>query len=207
MIISKIKKYFLWQKIKKSERIQGWLTKNESIELFNISRMLPHNSTVIEIGCWKGKSSYCITSGLKSGSKLFVIDPFDCSGDIESNIIYNENISNKSLLDDFKVNLSDNDLLNKVEILQGLSNDFVGKVNDVDFLFIDGDHSIESCSFDFENYSNSVKPGGYIALHDFDPNREELGPTWVVNNLISKNNSFQFNKIVDSLWICKKLNV
>lgn len=37
---------------------------------------------------------------------------------------------------------------------------------DVDFLFIDGDHSWEGVKRDFEMYAPLVRPGGLIALHD-----------------------------------------
>jgi predicted O-methyltransferase YrrM len=36
----------------------------------------------------------------------------------------------------------------------------------VDFLFIDGDHSYSGVKRDFEDYSPFVRPGGIIAFHD-----------------------------------------
>jgi hypothetical protein len=39
-------------------------------------------------------------------------------------------------------------------------------VPEVDFLFIDGDHSYEGVKKDFEMYSPLVKSGGLIAFHD-----------------------------------------
>jgi len=52
--------------------------------------------------------------------------------------------------------------LNKIkEILSG---------KQVDFLFIDGDHSYEGVKKDFEMYSPLVKKGGVIAFHDVAPN-------------------------------------
>lgn len=38
----------------------------------------------------------------------------------------------------------------------------------VDFLWIDGDHSYKGCKADFENYSSFVKPGGLIGIHDYN---------------------------------------
>lgn len=38
--------------------------------------------------------------------------------------------------------------------------------NDVDFLFIDGDHSYEGVKADFNNYAQLVRPGGVIVFHD-----------------------------------------
>jgi len=38
----------------------------------------------------------------------------------------------------------------------------------IDMIFIDGDHSYEGCSGDIEAWHNHVKPGGIIAIHDYE---------------------------------------
>lgn len=47
----------------------------------------------------------------------------------------------------------------------------------VDFLFIDGDHSEKVSKLDFDNYSQFVRPGGWVGFHDVDHNlhRYECG--------------------------------
>jgi predicted O-methyltransferase YrrM len=48
--------------------------------------------------------------------------------------------------------------------------------NQLDFLFIDGDHSYEGVKKDFEMYSPLVRKGGIIGFHDIAPGGEkELG--------------------------------
>ena len=39
----------------------------------------------------------------------------------------------------------------------------------LDFLFIDGDHSLEGVTLDYEMYGKFVRPGGIIAFHDIVP--------------------------------------
>jgi predicted O-methyltransferase YrrM len=39
----------------------------------------------------------------------------------------------------------------------------------LDFLFIDGDHSLAGVKSDFEMYSPLVRPGGFVAFHDIVP--------------------------------------
>ena len=46
--------------------------------------------------------------------------------------------------------------------------DLVGKLEKVDFLFIDGDHTYEGVKKDFEMYSPFVRIGGIVALHDIN---------------------------------------
>lgn len=38
----------------------------------------------------------------------------------------------------------------------------------LDFLFIDGDHSLEGVKADFDNYRRFVRAGGWVALHDIN---------------------------------------
>jgi predicted O-methyltransferase YrrM len=45
--------------------------------------------------------------------------------------------------------------------------------NQLDFLFIDGDHSYEGVKKDFEMYSSLVRKGGMIAFHDIVPGPKE----------------------------------
>lgn len=40
-----------------------------------------------------------------------------------------------------------------------------------DFLFIDGDHTVEGVRADYENYREFVRPGGIIAFHDIVENQ------------------------------------
>jgi predicted O-methyltransferase YrrM len=47
------------------------------------------------------------------------------------------------------------------------------KDNQLDFLFIDGDHTYEGVKKDFEMYSPLVKKGGIIAFHDIVPGPKE----------------------------------
>jgi predicted O-methyltransferase YrrM len=46
----------------------------------------------------------------------------------------------------------------------------------LDFLFIDGDHSADGVRRDFETYSRLVRPGGLVGLHDIAPPRPDVAP-------------------------------
>jgi predicted O-methyltransferase YrrM len=45
----------------------------------------------------------------------------------------------------------------------------------LDFLFIDGDHSLDGVRADFEMYAPLVRSGGLVALHDIHPHSERWG--------------------------------
>lgn len=190
--------------IKDYECIQGYLAPLEASMLYHIAQGLPEGAVALEIGSWKGKSSYCIAKGLRNGI-LYCVDPFDSTGDPDSSITYQVDQGESPLLFQFQNNLNRLGVLEKIKILQGYSTDFVGKHPSLDFLFIDGDHSIEGCSFDFENYAYSVKTGGYIAFHDYNPIRKDNGPTWVIDNVVLRSDKFKQIDYYASLWVGKKI--
>lgn len=185
-------------------KINGWLSSREAIGLYKVARLLPENAIVVEIGSWQGKSAYCILSGLKSG-KVYAIDPFNASGGADWNEEeYQQIAKGIDLLEIFKKNVRKFLNAGKVEIRKGFSNQFNDEFEKIDFLFIDGDHSIKGCQEDYNLYSHKIIKGGYIAFHDYHPGSPELGPTHMINNVILKEKHFNFFGRYDSLWIGKK---
>jgi len=204
--IEKIKKWITIQKIKQYLSIDGWLTENEAIGLYRIAQSLGRNAVCVEIGSWQGKSTYCISKGLRDGT-VFSIDPFDAgtgASDHENSIVYLKQKGESDLMSIFKSNMAKLGTAGKIVVKRGYSADFHLDFNNIDFLFIDGDHSIEGCKLDFDLYSQKIRQGGFIAFHDYYHNRPELGPTYVINEIISKGNDFIFYRQFDSLWIGRK---
>lgn len=188
----------------KVRQVEGWLTDNECALLYFAAQTCGDNANLVEIGAWKGKSTICLAAGLRNdGSKVYTIDPFDASGDEDSQKEYEHLKGDTPLLDQFMRNLSQYSLANRVVIVQGHSSNTVNHVPAaIDVLFIDGNHSIEACRQDFELYTPRLKSGGKLLIHDYDASRPTLGPTWVVENLVW--NSFTYNCLTDSLWVGRK---
>ena len=169
--------------IRHFESIEGWLTRKEALALYKLSRKCKPGARIVEIGSWKGKSTYCLAKGLRDGV-IVAIDPFDGAG--ETGNPYDGLKGGSPLLDQFQANLRSYSLLEKIEIKVGPSSRFANEIHEIDMLFIDGDHSIAGCEYDFKTFAPEVKSGGILAFHDYNPRRRELGPTWVVDNLVSK---------------------
>ena len=54
-----------------------------------------------------------------------------------------------------------------VKFLRGLSHQMASAApNDIDFLFVDGDHSYEAVVRDWNDWFPKVRNGGILALHD-----------------------------------------
>lgn len=120
-----------------------WLAKRE-----------PKN--VLEIGVRKGGTASlwcCIASGLVIGVDWDERDSLGFPHTIQLS---------SAMMDDYKnyrFVFGDSHKEVTRDTIQGL-------VSEVDFLFIDGDHSYEGVKKDFEMYSHLVKPGGLIGFHD-----------------------------------------
>lgn len=206
-LFKKIRSLSLSLKIKLSIKdystVQGWLTPGEAFCLYHYATKLSKNAVIVEIGSWKGRSTYCLAKGLKSG-KVFAIDPFVIAGDIESQKSYSTAKGNESILSQFLGNIRRLNVSEKTIPLVGYSKDFINDFNTIDLLFIDGDHSVEGCLFDYQNYSNKIPKDGFLLIHDYDPKRKDLGPTYLLKNHIIPSGIFEEIKIIDSLWVGKK---
>lgn len=110
------------------------------------------NSMVgVEIGVYKGGNACNMLLHLPI-KMLYLIDPY-----IDSDDIYD---SAKKKVRSFK---------NKVKLIRKLSENATNDVpNEVDFVYIDGDHSYEYVKRDIEMYYPKVKVGGIIGGHNFE---------------------------------------
>jgi predicted O-methyltransferase YrrM len=200
--IKKIRRYLSLRYLRNYEEINGWLTENEAIGLYKTAKKLDKNAVVVEIGSWQGKSTICIAKGLKSG-KIWAIDPFNADGgfDTTSHEDYIKRKRDTDLLSIFEHNIRKFNVAEKIVTKKGYSYDLHNEFNSINFLFIDGDHSIEGCRKDYELYARKIVKGGFIAFHDYYEDRCELGPTLVVNEIIKNSDEFVFFARYDSLWI------
>ncbi len=69
----------------------------------------------------------------------------------------------------------------------------------IDFLYIDGDHTIERCYKDFVLYSPHVSIGGYIILHDIYPEHCNWdGPRYLIDKYIKNSPNYELFEIKTS---------
>jgi MMP 1-O-methyltransferase len=202
LLITYIRKKLLLSQIQAYQSIQGWLSEGEATHLYHFAKKVPAGGTILEIGCWKGKSTFCLAKGAPQ-AQVISIDPFNAAGESDSLVEYAEKKGELSLLEQYQANLERLGVAQNVKALVGYSSAFVNEFEDqsLDLLFIDGDHSREGAEFDFTHFGNKVKIGGYIIFHDYRPSKKDFGPTWVINNLVVPGGHFQKIGKFDSLWV------
>lgn len=205
-MIRELLEKFALKKISSFHHLDGWLTDREALGLYLTARKLPHNATIVEIGSWQGKSTYCLSKGLRSG-KVHAIDPFNADGGFDegNTALYLNKKGSSNLLEQFRKNMKELDVLQHIIIKEGYSHQFHNDFDKIDLLFIDGDHSIKGCKSDFELYSPKIARNGFLAFHDYYEDRDELGPTYVIKQLVLQSPDFRFYRRYDSLWIARKV--
>lgn len=161
---------------------QGELLK---VILANISA-----KTVVEIGCFIGISTLWLAAGMASSNvrgRLYAIDtyvpkfpwpPFHYSCIVNPKSLIKEAIKSAGFSD--IIHLIESDSKNAASRFDS----WLG-YNEIDLLFIDGDHSISGCKSDFELYAPHVAVGGYIIFHDIFPKYcGHEGPRFVLDNFV-----------------------
>jgi hypothetical protein len=149
--------------------IFGWF---DYEEIYNHAvSVLPENSRIVELGCWKGKSSSFLLVEAKNSNKFFDIhlcDTFEGSEEHydENSVHYAEDID--KVFDQFKHNVEQANYPYVVHRMDSLELSSKFDNDSIDFLFIDTDHSYEHVSKELKAWYPKVKKGGIIAGHDYN---------------------------------------
>jgi hypothetical protein len=190
----------LLQKLKK---ISGWLHDEEAELLIaatiQVCKNLPQPHTVVDIGCYHGKSTILFGNVMRKfspNSKVIAIDAHDGKvGDIENGLHHFPPSYNS-----FKKNIEEEGLNNMVESIKGYAYN-VQLTRPVSLLFIDGLHDYISVSKDFWHFADRMVKNGYIAFHDYADYFP--GVKAFVDELLQTGKYTIVNK-VDTLIIIKK---
>ena len=158
-------------------------------------------SRLVEIGVAEGASAVTLREAMSSQGTLWLIDPFHLSRFQQLNAMKRVahravgNIKNGSLVWIHKFSFE-------------AAKDWVGQI---DFLFIDGDHSEAGVQKDWEEWSRCVMPGGIVAFHDAATfaggwPQPDWGPVRVINRLFrsSAPSEWKIVQEVDSLVVVQR---
>lgn len=175
-------------------KVHGFLTLPEAKLLFSLVLEVPIGGNVVEVGSYQGRSTIAMALAAKQvGSIMWAIDPhtpYEASGTyfgMADNACYYRNLA------DFEVG-------GVVKTLNISSDEaFIFWNNDIDFLFIDGDHAYESVHKDFVLWSMFTD---IVALHDTAGHHE--GVTRLVDEILASGKWEQVHR-VDSLSVFKRI--
>lgn len=142
--------------ITKAKEIQGWMSEEELLWLFGTARKM---NSIVELGCFKGRSTYALLSGCSG--PVYAVDchwcgtmhPFE-DGAQHTRPEFDQNVGHFSNLVPLEMNFVD-----------AAVSDLIPP--EVDMVFIDGDHAYESVLLDLETWSPRARK--MVCGHDFSP--------------------------------------
>lgn len=151
-------------------QIEGWFSVADKDFVSEIIKHL-HNETIIEIGCFKGRSTAVMMPiALKNNCQYFVIDNFAGGIDPLTEASKIQRKEGAKVMATFMANMKAIGI-NRSDYSLYKSDSIAASVyfpdNSIDMVFIDGDHAYESIKKDIETYWQKLKIGGILSGHDF----------------------------------------
>jgi predicted O-methyltransferase YrrM len=180
-----------WEQVKENIRksddvpgINGWTTPEE---LKFLSQIAEKASNIVEIGCWKGRSTKCLLEA--SQGVVHAIDHFKGTSAAEdpwSGFLAEE----QDIYKEFMENVGNDP---NVKVYKMGSAEAVEYFEDgsLDMVFIDGDHTYDAVKKDIELYMPKIKKGGILCGHDY---KSFKGVTEAVNE------KFDTINVVGTIW-------
>lgn len=142
--------------------ITSHLTCRERIELFELARR-PGIRTIVEIGSYLGASAVAFGAGLHSAAnasaRVYCVDTWNNDAMTEGQ---------RETMGEFLANTAH--YRDRIVPVRGWSTavarDIGRQIEQVDILFIDGDHSYEGCLADWDAYKHLLAPRATVVFHD-----------------------------------------
>jgi len=157
------------------ENIQGWLSENAGITLYDLVLKYAPNGNIVELGAWKGLSTVWLANGVKDrgNGRVYSIDTWEGSANEAIHAEMLKDYDKDQLCNEFLENMIKAGVAEYVEPIRTttLNASRIWPVeNQIGLLMIDADHSYEGVKRDFEFWSPLVADGGLIVFDDV--------PTW-----------------------------
>jgi predicted O-methyltransferase YrrM len=136
--------------------IEGWLTREQALVLFEQVRSLGDGCTAVEIGSHQGRSTVVLASGLPPGGRLVTVDPFDPDWRYGG-------LSTQTLL---VTHLESAGVGDRVDVAATTSREARASYDGpVDLLYVDGKHDFWTVRDDLR-WADRVAEGGVVLVHD-----------------------------------------
>lgn len=121
---------------------------------------------MVELGVYRGDFAETILKECAGLKKYYMIDPWKHLDSWNKPANRNNEIFEKFFLE---VKTKTNFASNKRVVLRGKTTEVISKIPDreLDFAYIDGDHTLKGISIDLINLYPKIKPGGWIGGDDF----------------------------------------
>jgi hypothetical protein len=186
------------------DSIPGWFSVEEGAALYRAAvEALKLSPKIVEVGSWKGRSSYVLARACKEAGKtpedelpvLHAVDPHE--GNLYAN---GQGLKTESTAEEWDKNMIRTGVRAHAWMEKCKSTEVNWYGGAIGLLFIDGLHDYENVSKDFEHFYRWIPEGGFVAFHDY--HAEDPDVMRFVDEEIAEG-SLEHVKTVGSLKICK----
>lgn len=129
---------------------------DEAALLYRLGRSAT-TGPVVEIGRFKGGSTFIFAASMRDGVELWSYD---------LHVALRPDLPGERLDAELRAALDHYGLAHKVHLIVGDSRTAQPPARPLELLFIDGDHSYEGAKADYEVWGPRVRPGGHMLFHD-----------------------------------------
>jgi len=162
---------------------KGFLDDEEGMRLYDLAREYALLGPILEVGSYCGKSSVYLGSGVRErGGSLICIDHHRGSEEQQPGWEHHD----PELVDPTIGRMDSLPFLRRTLYEAGLEDTAIVIVGDsarvarfwtvpLGMVFIDGGHSAEAVTADYEAWASRVVPGGILAIHDLFDDPEDGG--------------------------------
>jgi predicted O-methyltransferase YrrM len=199
--------------LSKIEEIKGFMPNHEGEALMSWAKTFSKIGPLLEIGSFCGKSSIYLGLAAKEKNQVvFTIDHHKGSEEHQLNEeyfdpeIYDESLNSVNTFPLFLKNIRIFDLEDSViPIVSSSARVAKGWNKNLGMVFIDGSHSLESATLDYESWGSHIKNGGALVIHDIfeDPNLGGQAPYEIYKRAL--NDGYKLYERVDTI-VCLTKN-
>lgn len=188
--------FLLWQLgLAKAE------TQTSDAERACLARYAKEKKKLVEIGVWHGVTTCVIRKAMSPNGVLLGVDPYPVGRlgfSAQQRIAHREAAKiNNGLVEWLR--------MTGAEAARHYAD---SGAEQIDFVFIDGDHSYEGLRDDWEGWSPLIAPGGIVALHDSCPTPthqiDDAGSVIFTREVILPDKRFVHVETVDTLTVLQR---
>lgn len=177
--------------------IDGWMDETELQQIEKITKMVPKNGVIVEVGSFCGRSSVCIGMTADPSITIYCYDYFNNLENSEGIVV--------DTWDLFKKNTKD--FTNIIPVRGECPTEaFYTDTREIDFFFLDALHKNPSDWDIISYFLPFIKKGGIIAGHDFHSTQEIEPPFPDVNCNVDRLHKMFSSEIIvhDRVWYLLK---
>ncbi len=200
--------------IRQLDDIKGFLDEEEAAHLYLTALEASRLGPCLEIGSYCGKSAVCLGIACRNnGGVLYSIDHHKGSEEQQPG----EEYFDPSLYDYKTGRINTLPLFLSAIAKAGLDDTVVPIVcpssvaarswgTPLSLVFIDGGHSLETATGDYESWAKHIMPGGFLLIHDIFENPDEGGQApYEIYKLALSSGLFEPHSRVKTLGVLQRL--